>query len=156
MLNKSIDQWLSEYGESHQNPTNKLIHWICVPVILWCVLALLWLVPLGLSGWINGATVLIALSILFYLRLSLTLAIGMTLIGAISVILIVGYLRTSPSLPLWGFALLLFVVAWVGQFIGHHIEGKKPSFFKDVQFLLIGPAWLLSFVYKKVGIPISN
>jgi uncharacterized membrane protein YGL010W len=40
----------------------------------------------------------------------------------------------------------------VGQFIGHKIEGKKPSFFKDILFLLIGPLWLLSFIYKKVGI----
>jgi uncharacterized membrane protein YGL010W len=48
----------------------------------------------------------------------------------------------------------LFAVAWVGQFVGHQIEGKKPSFLKDLQFLLVGPAWLLHFVYRKVGLPI--
>jgi uncharacterized membrane protein YGL010W len=53
--------------------------------------------------------------------------------------------------PVWAICLTLFVVAWIGQFIGHKIEGKKPSFFKDVQFLLIGPAWLLSKVYRKAG-----
>ena len=46
----------------------------------------------------------------------------------------------------------VFILAWIGQFIGHKIEGKKPSFFEDIQFLLIGPAWLLSFIYKKLGI----
>ena len=46
----------------------------------------------------------------------------------------------------------IFVIAWIGQFIGHKIEGKKPSFLEDLQFLMVGPAWLLSFIYKKVGI----
>lgn len=155
MLNKTIDQWLSEYGESHQNVTNKIIHWLCVPVILWCVLAMLWLIPLG-HEWLNGATVLIIISIIFYARLSWTLALGMAVISLICTFLIVLYLKSEPALPLWAFALILFLVAWVGQFIGHHIEGKKPSFFKDLQFLFIGPAWLLSFVYKKFGIPLHN
>ena len=52
----------------------------------------------------------------------------------------------------WRLSLAIFIVAWIGQFIGHKIEGKKPSFFEDLQFLLIGPAWLLSFIYNKLGI----
>jgi uncharacterized membrane protein YGL010W len=51
-------------------------------------------------------------------------------------------------------ALFVFVLAWIGQFIGHKIEGKKPSFIKDIQFLLIGPIWLLSDIYNKLKIPI--
>lgn len=154
MLNKTIDQWLEEYGESHQNKTNKLIHWVCVPVILWCVLALLWEVRLGPNDWLNAASVLIAVCIVFYARLSLTLTLGMAGIAAVSVGLILAYQESGIGMPLWAFALMLFVLAWIGQFIGHKIEGKKPSFFKDIQFLLIGPAWLLSFVYRKVGIPL--
>jgi len=46
----------------------------------------------------------------------------------------------------------LFFIAWVGQFIGHKIEGKKPSFIDDLKFLMIGPAWLLHFIYQKIGI----
>ncbi|MCW8195207.1 DUF962 domain-containing protein [Proteobacteria bacterium 005FR1] len=150
MLNKTLDQWLAEYGESHQNPQNKMIHWICVPVILWCVLALLW--PLQIAGldWLNGATLLIAISILFYLRLSLPLALGMVVISALSVWLIGAYLAADLPWPLWSFALALFVLAWIGQFVGHKIEGKKPSFFKDIQFLLIGPAWLLHSAMKRL------
>jgi uncharacterized membrane protein YGL010W len=49
-------------------------------------------------------------------------------------------------------SLAVFVVAWIVQFYGHKIEGKKPSFLKDVQFLMIGPAWLMHFIYKKIGI----
>lgn len=154
MLDKNIDQWLSEYGESHQNRTNKLIHWVCVPIILWCVLALLWHLSLGPNPWLNGASLLIVISILFYARLSITLMLGMAVISGFSIWLIMTYQASDLALPLWAFALILFVLAWIGQFVGHKIEGKKPSFFKDVQFLLIGPAWLLSFVYRKVGIPI--
>lgn len=149
MLNKTLDQWLAEYGESHQNRRNKLIHWICVPVILWCVLALLWPLKIGDTAWLNGASVLIAISIIFYLRLSLPLAAGMVAISALSVWLILVYQAADLPWPLWSFALVLFVLAWIGQFIGHKIEGKKPSFFKDIQFLLIGPAWLLDSAFRR-------
>ncbi len=54
--------------------------------------------------------------------------------------------------PVWRSALVVFVVAWIGQFIGHKIEGKKPSFLQDLQFLLIGPVWLLGFIYRNLGI----
>jgi uncharacterized membrane protein YGL010W len=94
------------------------------------------------------------LSILFYARLSWTLTVGMGVLVALSVALIFGYESLGLSLPLWAFALILFVVAWTGQFWGHRIEGKKPSFFQDLQFLLIGPAWLLSFVFQRMGIPL--
>jgi uncharacterized membrane protein YGL010W len=57
------------------------------------------------------------------------------------------------STPLWILCAAIFVVAWIGQFIGHAIEGAKPSFFKDMQFLMIGPLWLMSFVYRRLGIP---
>jgi uncharacterized membrane protein YGL010W len=50
------------------------------------------------------------------------------------------------------FSVAIFIIAWIGQFYGHNIEGKKPSFLKDIQFLLIGPMWLMSFIYKKWGI----
>jgi uncharacterized membrane protein YGL010W len=153
-MTKSLDIWLSEYGESHQNPINKQIHWVCVPVIFWCVLALLWHVPLGPNPVMNAASALIVLSILFYARLSWTLTVGMGVLVALSVALIFGYESLGLSLPLWAFALILFVVAWTGQFWGHRIEGKKPSFFQDLQFLLIGPAWLLSFVFQRMGIPL--
>jgi uncharacterized membrane protein YGL010W len=83
--------------------------------------------------------------------MSWSLALGMTLFVAIVVSVILALERLPWSL--WAMCLALFVVAWIGQFIGHHYEGKRPSFFKDVQFLMIGPLWLLSFVYRRLGIP---
>lgn len=156
MLNKTLNQWLTEYGESHQHPRNKAIHWICVPAILWSILALLWLLQIPGFPWLNGATLLIVISLLFYARLSLSITIGMTAITLLSLYSIYLYQAANAPLPLWQFALLVFVIAWIGQFIGHKIEGKKPSFFQDIQFLLIGPVWLLSFVYRKVGIALER
>src|SRR5450830_683990 len=46
-------------------------------------------------------------------------------------------------------ALAVLVAAWIGQFIGHKIEGKKPSFFEDLRFLLIGPLFVLSVFYRR-------
>ncbi|ADN75691.1 protein of unknown function DUF962 [Ferrimonas balearica DSM 9799] len=152
MLDKNIQQWLNAYGVSHQNPINKTIHWICVPIIMWTVLALLWEVHLPGQPLLNLALVLIVISLLFYWRLSRNLAIGMVGVTA-SMVGIILWHQATLAIPLWQSALTLFVVAWIFQFIGHKIEGKKPSFFEDIQFLLIGPIWLLSFIYRKLGIP---
>ncbi len=150
---RRIDALLDEYGESHQNATNKAVHWVCVPVIVWTVMAFLWSLPFpGWTVWLNWLMVVLVLALAYYVVLSPGLAAGMLAYAALSVVLIRAY-EATVTLPLWLFAAILFVVAWAGQFWGHKIEGKKPSFFKDIQFLLIGPAWLLSFLYRRFGIP---
>jgi len=155
---KNIHQWLDAYGESHQNKTNKRIHWICVPLIMLSLLGILSLVKFSIPlndniFCITIAHVLIFLAILFYLRLSTSITIGMFIISFICLFFIYRFeLLFSSNKQLFLIYLSIFVFSWIGQFIGHKIEGKKPSFFEDLQFLLIGPAWLLSFVYKKMGI----
>jgi uncharacterized membrane protein YGL010W len=152
---RSLDQWFAEYSESHRNPTNKLIHFICVPTITFCTIGLLWAIPMpaSLSGlpWLNAGTTLIALSLLFYFSLSVPLALGMTAMSALMAVLIAAI--DKSGIPLWQLCLIIFTIAWIFQFVGHAIEGKKPSFLKDVQFLLIGPLWVNSFMYDKLGIP---
>ncbi|MED5256876.1 MAG: Mpo1-like protein [Candidatus Neomarinimicrobiota bacterium] len=154
---KSVNNWLEEYGESHQNPLNKKIHWICVPGIMFSVLGLLWSIPNSYMPFIfdnlqlNWAIIITTLILIYYVKLSPVMAIGMFIIGFL---LLAGnfYINIKIHTPLWKISIMIFVVAWIGQFIGHKIEGKKPSFFQDLQFLLIGPAWLLSFIYDKLGI----
>jgi len=154
---RDINQWITAYGESHQNSTNKKIHWICVPIIMFSLLGLLSLVNFNISlneyiYDINISYLLIVFALFFYLRLSIIISIGMFLISGIQ-LLIIFYLEGIFSE--WNLFLIytnIFIVAWIGQFVGHKIEGKKPSFFEDLQFLLIGPAWLLSFIYQKIGI----
>ncbi len=155
---KTMQQWLDEYGESHRNPTNKTIHWICVPLILFSVLGLLWLIPVpqfatAIGPWINWSVLLMVAAVLYYLVLSPNLAVGMALIAMVMFTLI-NRLEQAVPFPLWWLFVGVFVAAWIGQFIGHEIEGKKPSFFKDLQFLLIGPAWLMADAYRRAGIKI--
>jgi len=151
---KTVEQWFAEYGESHQDETNKLAHWICIPVIMFSLLGLLSEVPLPGLRWSaagNLSIVAIVLALFFYVRLSWTFALGMAVVSA----LMVGghiVLRRAGWLPLWQVCLGLFALGWIGQFVGHKIEGKKPSFFKDLQFLLIGPLWLLADLYRRAGI----
>lgn len=152
---KSADAWFAEYGESHQNHTNELIHWVCVPAIFACVLGFIWSIPVPEAWaeqmpWFNWSLVAIAVATLFYVWLSPALSAGMLFFMAVCYSGLV-LLELFAPWPVWKIAAVAFVLAWIGQFIGHKIEGRKPSFFKDVIFLLIGPAWLMSFIYKKIG-----
>lgn len=153
---KSIHSWLEEYGESHRNSTNKLIHWICVPSIVFSIVLLLSEIPvpgfLAQTG-LNWSHIVMVLSIAYYMFLSTGLAIGMTLIFWL-LTLLQNFISHTTTYPVWGIGLTIFVLAWIGQFYGHKIEGKKPSFLKDVQFLLIGPLWLLHFIYNRLKLPI--
>ena len=151
---KNINDWVDSYAESHQNSTNKKIHWICVPLIMFSLLGLLSAVKLfEVQGFeMNLCYLLIIFAWLFYLNLSLIISIGMFFISVLQLLLIY-YLEINLDNTLLLYLYIgIFVVAWIGQFIGHKIEGQKPSFFEDLQFLLIGPAWIISFIYKKLGI----
>lgn len=150
-----VDRLLAEYGSSHQNAVNKLIHWVCVPAIVWSVVAFLWSIPtpelFSAVPLLNWATITLAVSLGYYLYMSPPLAVGFLAFAA-SCMGSVWFYEQVTTFPLWGAAATVFVVAWVFQFIGHKIEGQKPSFLADVQFLMIGPAWLMHFLYRKAGI----
>ncbi len=153
---RSADEWFAEYGESHINPTNKLIHWICVPAIVVSVIGLLWSLPVpeafrSISPALNWGTAFVMAAVVYYFLMSVSLGLGMVLV-VLAMMAVVNWLDGFAT-PLWVISLAIFVIAWIGQFIGHVVEGKKPSFFKDLQFLMIGPAWLLGFVYRRLGIP---
>ena len=154
---KTIHQWLQEYGESHQNPRNIFIHKICVPLIMFTVLGICWSIPkasLFEGIWfINWSTLVAVLALSYYVFLSRKLALGM-LFEVIIMFKILHLMELNMLFPIWATSLILFAIAWVFQFIGHNIEGKRPSFFKDLQFLLIGPLWTLNFFYKKWGIKV--
>jgi uncharacterized membrane protein YGL010W len=165
----NLSDLLAEYGKSHTNAVNKTIHFFCVPAIFWSVSALLHSVKLAtfsptyLNGldipalaafsptYLNGLDIpALAAVLLYYARLSPLLSIGFGAWGVLCVFL--SHSIENLYFPLLTVALIVFTLAWIGQFIGHHIEGKKPSFLKDLQFLLIGPAWIMQFIYEKSGI----
>nr|MBI1230771.1 DUF962 domain-containing protein [Cytophagales bacterium] len=156
---RKIDQLLAAYGVSHTHPFNKLIHWICVPAIFFSIVGLIYSIPPGpirgleflLGSFANWATFVLLVVLIYYWTISPPLTLGMLLFSAMSLSL-ANFLSISSAVPLWSICLLIFVLAWILQFYGHKIEGKKPSFFQDLQFLLIGPAWLMHFIYRKLGL----
>jgi len=154
---RKVDLLFAEYSKSHRNATNKLIHWICVPLIFWTILGFASLIPsphfcASYFGCVSIISfIVIAFITFFYIRLSLLIAIVMAVIILIMEHFI--YLTNiSFGKQSWIVYLSVFVITWIFQLIGHKIEGQKPSFLKDLQFLLIGPIWLLGFILKKTGI----
>lgn len=152
---RSIDRYFAHYGADHRNPTNQLIHWICVPLILWSVIALLWLVPvpagLGRPGLWAAAAMFIAF--LWYYRQSRRLGLAMALAFFVLAFVTEVLFRYLGVRGLAVLAIIVFVAAWVGQAIGHRIEGRKPSFFTDVFYLLVGPAWLMGKTLRRLRVP---
>ena len=153
---KPLNQLLATYGESHMNTTNKLIHWVCVPAIMFSLLMLLFCIPFFTerTWYANWAMVFLLFAWVYYARLSTIMLVGFVVIGILMLLGIFALYGVADydAGTLAIYALIIFAIAWVGQFVGHKIEGKKPSFLQDVQFLLIGPAWLMQFIFKKVGI----
>ena len=152
---RTVEDWLADYATSHANPANKALHWICVPLIVLAVLGFLWSLPVPSAlaqraPLLNWATLGAVLALLYYALLSVRLALGM--LAPLALVAFALAWLASLATPLWQTCLAIFVVAWIGQFIGHAVEGRRPSFFKDLQFLLIGPLWLLSFVYRRIGL----
>lgn len=154
---KSKEQWFAEYAKSHQNKQNQFIHIICVPAIFFSIIGLFMSIPntfisttVHLNNPLieNWAVLVLILIHIFYLRMSFSVFLRM-LIFSISCVLGNYYLGTI--LPLFYVSFSIFVIAWVGQFYGHKLEGAKPSFFKDVQFLLIGPAWVFEKLQKNIS-----
>tara|TARA_R110000868_G_scaffold80095_8_gene227854 strand:- start:6539 stop:6985 length:447 start_codon:yes stop_codon:yes gene_type:complete len=146
---KDLNQWLEEYSVSHRHPTNKLIHNICVPLIMFSVLGLFWAIPrpdfLVDSIYFNWATIFSSLCMIFYISLGVKTALLMLFV-LIPMLILLAMLETL-GVPVLITSVIIFVVSWIGQFVGHKIEGKKPSFFQDLQFLLIGPLW----VFRKLA-----
>lgn len=153
---RRIEELLGNYSNDHQNHSNQSMHLICVPLIVWSVTAALWCIPVPAAilkqGFWFAFTVFFTW--LYYWKLSKSLALG-ALVGFVGFGFINYLLAAQFGLDgLLKIAVAVFVVAWIGQFIGHHWEGKRPSFFTDMVYLMIGPLWTLNKLYKKAGIAI--
>lgn len=150
-----LERLLGEYRESHQNETNQFIHNIFVPLIFLSAIGILWDVKLPVElGFLGGeplnvAMIIAVLVFAYYLSISFVVAVGIISVTAFGMILC--YLYNGP-ISIWIFSLAIFVISWVFQLVGHKIEGKKPSFFKDLEFFLVGPMWVLVKLYNKLGI----
>lgn len=150
---RTMQDWLDSYSADHRHRTNQALHWLCVPLIVWAVLALLWSVPMppafGRPGF--WAAMAMVLAFAWYWkhshRLGGALLLAFVLLGALCEWL---YRRLGP-VDLRALALAVFVLAWIGQFVGHRFEGRRPSFLTDLSYLLIGPAWLMEKLLRRLG-----
>ncbi|EKO3507675.1 DUF962 domain-containing protein [Vibrio fluvialis] len=139
---RTLNQWLDAYAVSHQNPINKRIHRVAVPGIYLSIVGLIWSLPAApLMEWRVDWIWLVAVPVLgFYYRLSMTVFLMM--LGFTLACIGLAWSVELMAMPLLPLSLALFVLLWIAQFVGHKIEGKKPSFLSDLQFLLIGPIWV--------------
>ena len=137
---KSLTTWLEEYGKDHQNKTNQWIHMVCVPLIFFSIVGLLHLIPIQLYGMQLGHLVIWAI-FLWYVTLGFSAVVLMGIQTAIALGGVI-FLENFVTTPTWMILLGVFIFAWIGQFYGHHLEGKRPSFLRDLQYLLIGPIWV--------------
>lgn len=140
-VTRRVDQLLAHYEESHRNPKNELIHFIAIPLIMLSLVGMMF----ALHPYVAYA--FIAASMVYYLRLSLVFLVTMVLWSLLTVALV--FAMGSLVLEL---SVAIFVGAWILQFIGHKLEGKKPSFFEDIQYLWVGPLFVLSKLFNKLGL----
>ena len=151
---KTVHAWLDEYSTSHQHPANRKVHYICVPAIVLSLLCALKAVPVG-NDWINPASVITVAALAYYFVLSKRLAVGLTIALALFYAVSIWLQNLTGHDFIW-VAVEIFIIAWIGQFAGHYIEGARPSFFKDLQFLLIGPMWEMAHFYELLGIRVDS
>lgn len=151
---RTLRQWLDEYSNNHVNLVNQKFHFVCIPLIMFSLICMLKSIPLG-DALLNAASVVVLAVLAYYVWLSWRLAIGQAVVmGAFYAAALALEEATGPNFIWVGVG--VFVVGWIGQFVGHLIEGSRPSFFKDLQFLLIGPLWDLAYVYRGLGIPVDD
>ncbi len=151
---RTMQSWLDSYSADHRNPTNQIAHWLCVPPIVWSVIALLWTVPVPASFLRPGAWAVLVMVLAFYWywRRSQVLAAALLLAFALLTGLTYWAFNALGAVQLRYLAVAVFAVAWIGQFVGHHFEGRRPSFLTDLSYLLIGPAWLMAKLLRKFGV----
>jgi len=138
---RKVDQLLAHYGESHRHPRNEAIHFVAIPLIMLSLVGLLY----AAHPWIAYA--FIAASLVYYARLSMVFLASMVALSALALVLV-----HAMGARVLAISAVIFVGAWIAQFIGHKIEGKKPSFFEDLQYLWVGPLFVLSKLYQRLGV----
>ena len=138
---RKVDQLLAHYGESHRNPRNEAIHYIAIPLIMLSLIGLLY----ALHPWV--AYGFVGASLLYYARLSLVFLLAMAVLSALGLLLV-----HAMGARVLAISSVIFFAAWIAQFIGHKIEGKKPSFLEDLQYLWVGPLFVLASLFSRLGV----
>lgn len=152
---KTYQQWMQEYAVDHTHPTNQAIHKVCVPLIMFSFMGLIWSLPtLRLFSFSINWTFVILIPVLIFYGSLKNWPSFFLMVFQLNIMLFVCSILDESGDLVW-LSLVIFILAWIGQFIGHKIEGRKPSFLQDLSFLLIGPLWVNQGLLKLLGIPSS-
>ena len=139
---RRVDRLLAHYGESHRDPRNGAIHCVAIPLIMVSLVGLMY----ALHPWVAYAFLLASMA--YYARLGspvfLASMAALSLLG-VAIVQALGPLVLPASVA-------VFVLAWIAQFVGHKLEGRKPSFFEDLQYLWVGPLFVLAKLFSKLGL----
>ena len=144
----SLDALLDDYEQSHRHPTNIAIHWVAEPIAIVALMALAASIPLpvGTALW-----PFLAILMIYFARLSRPIALAFVPVIIVFIALI-HFIDTMLTAPTWVWAVPTFSIAWVSLLIGHKIEGRVPSVFQNPNLIVIGPAWLMRRIFRKLGL----
>ncbi|MEO8102898.1 MAG: Mpo1-like protein [Betaproteobacteria bacterium] len=147
---RSLEQQITQYAAYHRDRRNIATHFVGVPIIVFSVV--LALVPWAIGG-VNVALIALAVASIYYLVLDRGLGSAMLLFLFVCYLIAI-YInaRTGQTPLVMGLAILLFVVGWVIQFLGHRYEGMKPAFTDDIMGLVIGPLFIMTEVFFMLGL----
>lgn len=150
-----IDNWLSRYEQSHQSLRNPVVYWASIPMVVLGLTGLLWALPVpaefeDISPLLNWGSTFLMVTAIYYFIISLSLAIGLLpfLLGLASIQMWLA----AEGLPANAISIGLLVAGTAGLALGR--GGALRSLIQDLQLTMIGPAWILSVLYRRFGIPI--
>lgn len=137
---QNISVLIKNYAKSHKHPINENIHIFAIPAIMFSIFGILAAIDYLV------VIVFIIFSLMFYLKLSMKAFYLMTVWSLINMLFV--YFLFDNILLI---SVVTFILGWTIQFIGHFIEGKKPSFFEDIKYLLIGPLFVFENILSRFG-----
>lgn len=150
-----IDNWLARYEQTHDSLRSSAVYWVAVPMVVVGITGLLWSLPVPaefqkISPLFNWGSAFLMVTAIYYFIISLSLAIGLLpfLLGLSSIQLWL----TNSGFPANTISAGLLIAGVAGFALGR--GGSPRAVFQDLQLLMIGPAWLLSVIYRRFGIPV--
>ncbi len=150
------ESWLERYEQNHKNLTWPYVYWAAVPMVVIGATGVLWNLPIPaefheISPLLNWGSAFLMATAVYYFIISLSLAIGL-LPFIVGVGAIQGWLVASDYSATRVTAGLL-IAGILGLAMGHRNKRMLLATLEDLQTIMIGPAWLLSVIYRRAGIP---
>lgn len=151
----SADTWLEAYGRGPARLDAGILMWVCVPLSIFGLTGLLWSVPVpeifSNAVVLNWGTVFLMATVVYYFIVSINLAFG-ALPFIVLDVAVVSWLDSLAS-PLWPVSAAMLLSAAAAQLISERLRGRSISVLRDLQYIMLGPLWLLAAIYRRLGIP---